>query len=179
MQILFVNLVTDGLPALALAVDPPETDLMKRKPRDPRTGIFSRPVVILMVLGGIWSALINLGLFTWAIKPGRSIQDAMTLTFISLILIQFFKAYNYRSEQHSVLNHPFVNKWLNAAILWDLVLLILVVYMPVLQRPFGTFSLTLIDWLIVIGLSLTITPILELAKWIQKRNHRSFVLMKQ
>ncbi|HXQ36330.1 MAG TPA: cation-translocating P-type ATPase C-terminal domain-containing protein, partial [Anaerolineales bacterium] len=116
---------------------------------------------------------------TWAIKPGRSIQDAMTLTFISLILIQFFKAYNYRSEQHSVLNHPFVNKWLNAAILWDLVLLILVVYMPVLQRPFGTFSLTLIDWLIVIGLSLTITPILELAKWIQKRNHRSFVLMKQ
>ena len=179
VQILFVNLVTDGLPALALAVDPPETDLMKRKPRDPRTGIFSRPVVILMVLGGIWSALINLGLFTWAIKPGRSIQDAMTLTFISLILIQFFKAYNYRSEQHSVLNHPFVNKWLNAAILWDLVLLILVVYMPVLQRPFGTFSLTLIDWLIVIGLSLTITPILELAKWIQKRNHRSFVLMKQ
>mgnify|MGYP006146102139 CR=1 FL=1 len=55
-------LATDGLPALALAVDPPEPDLMKRKPRDPRTGIFTRPVVTLMVLGGIWSTIINLAL---------------------------------------------------------------------------------------------------------------------
>ena len=78
VQILYVNLATDGLPALALAVDPPEKDLMKRKPRDPRTGIFTRPVVTLMVLGGIWSTIINLGLFAWTLNAGRSLEEAMT-----------------------------------------------------------------------------------------------------
>src|SRR5688500_12481687 len=101
VQILYVNLVTDGLPALALAVDPPEDDLMKRPPRNPRTGIFTRPVVTLMLLGGIWSAVINLGLFIWALNSGRSVQEAMTMTFVSLVLIQFFKAYNFRSDRHS------------------------------------------------------------------------------
>ncbi len=62
VQILYVNLATDGLPALALSIDPAEKDLMKRKPRNPRTGIFTRPVISLMVAGGLWSTLINLGL---------------------------------------------------------------------------------------------------------------------
>ncbi len=93
VQILYVNLATDGLPALALAVDPPEADLMGRKPRNPRTGIFTRPVVTLMCVGGIWSTLVNLGLFVWAMDSGRSLQEAMTMTFVSLVLIQFFKAY--------------------------------------------------------------------------------------
>ena len=107
VQILYVNLATDGLPALALSVDPPEKDLMKRKPRNPRTGIFTRPVVTLMVLGGIWSTLINLGLFTWALNSGRSLAEAMTMTFVSLVLIQFFKAYNFRSDRHSVSEQAF------------------------------------------------------------------------
>ena len=169
VQILYVNLATDGLPALALSVDPPEKDLMRRKPRDPRNGIFTRPVVTLMVLGGIWSALINLGLFTWALNSGRSIAEAMTMTFVSLVLIQFFKAYNYRSDRHSVMHKPFANKWLNLAVIWELVLLLLIVYVPFLHGPFGTFSLRQVDWLIVIGLSLTISPVLELAKWMERR----------
>ena len=123
MQILYVNLATDGLPALALAVDPPDPDLMRRKPRNPKTGIFTRPVVILMLVGGVWSTLVNLGLFIWAINSGRSLQEAMTMTFVSLVLIQFFKAYNFRSDRHSVLRKPFANKWLNLAILWELLLL--------------------------------------------------------
>ncbi len=169
VQILYVNLATDGLPALALSVDPPEPDIMRRKPRNPRTGIFTRPVVTLMTLGGLWSAIVNLSLFTWALNSGRSVAEAMTMTFVSLVLIQFFKAYNFRSDRHSVLNRPFANKWLNLAILWELLLLNLVVYLPFLHKPFGTFSLPLIDWAIVAGAAFTISPVLELAKWMERR----------
>ncbi|MFZ6027177.1 MAG: cation-translocating P-type ATPase [Chloroflexota bacterium] len=169
VQILYVNLATDGLPALALSVDPPETDLMKRKPRDPRTGIFTRPVVTLMVLGGLWSMLINLGLFAWAIHSGRSQAEAMTMTFVSLVLIQFFKAYNFRSDRHSVLQKPFANKWLNLAVGWEIVLLFLIVYLPFLHEPFSTYALPLVDWLIVGGLAVTIVPVLEIAKWMERR----------
>jgi Ca2+-transporting ATPase len=169
VQILYVNLATDGLPALALAVDPPEADLMRRPPRDPRTGIFTRPVVTLMIVGGLWSAIANLGLFTWTLNSGMSLAEAMTMTFVSLVLIQFFKAYNFRSDRHSVLKRPFANKWLNTAILWESVLLVLIVQVPLLSVPFGTFHLPLVDWLIVVALSFTVSPVLELAKWMERR----------
>ncbi len=169
VQILYVNLATDGLPALALAVDPPESDLMRRRPRDPRRGIFTAPVVTLMLIGGCWSAVVNLLLFVWARQSGRSDAEAMTMTFVSLVLIQFFKAYNFRSDRHSVMLHPFANRWLNIAILWELMLLLLVVYLPFLQRAFGSFSLTLTDWAIVVGLAFTVSPVLELTKWFGRR----------
>lgn len=169
VQILYVNLATDGLPALALAVDPPEEDLMRRAPRNPRTGIFTRPVVTLMVIGGIWSAIVNLGLFAWALNSGRSLEEAMTMTFASLVLIQFFKAYNFRSDRNSVFHKPFSNKWLNLAIFWELILLGLIVYLPALHEPFGTYSLPAVDWIIIGALALTISPVLELAKWMERR----------
>ena len=165
VQLLYVNLATDGLPALALAVDPPESDLMHRKPRDPRTGIFTRPVVALMMVGGVWSAIINLGVFTWALGAGRPVDEAMALTFVSLILIQFFKAYNFRSDRLSVWHRPLANKWLNLAIFWELLLLGLILYVPFLQIPFHTYGLSTADWLIVGFLSLTVSPVLEVAKW--------------
>jgi len=169
VQILYVNLATDGLPALALSVDPPEKDLMKRSPRDPRAGIFSRPVVTLMVLGGLWSTLINLGLFTWALNSGRSLAESMTMTFVSLVLIQFFKAYNFRSDRHSVFEKPFSNKWLNLAVGWEIVLLVLIIYLPFLHEPFSTYALPAMDWLLVGCLSITIIPILEIAKWMERK----------
>ncbi|HEX7184938.1 MAG TPA: cation-translocating P-type ATPase [Thermoanaerobaculia bacterium] len=169
VQILYVNLATDGLPALALAVDPPEDDLMERPPRDPHRGIFTRPVVTLMVIGGVWSALVNLGLFAWMLRSGRGLEEAMALTFVSLVLIQFFKAYNYRSDRHSALRRPFANRWLNLAIAWELGLLALILYLPVLREPFDTFPFTLADWLLVVGLAATVAPVLELAKWMERR----------
>ena len=142
---------------------------MKRKPRNPRTGIFTRPVVTLMLAGGLWSTMVNLVLFTWSLNSGRSHAEAMTMTFLALVLIEFFKAYNFRSDRHSIFDHPFANKWLNLAILWEMTLLLLIVYLPFLHIPFNTFSLTLTDWTIILGVALTITPVLELAKWMVRR----------
>ena len=99
VQILYVNLATDGLPALALAVDPPELDLMRRRPRNPRVGIFTRPVVIVLLAAGLWSALVNTSLFTWLLRSGRPLAEVMAMTFVTLVLIQFFNAYNCRSDR--------------------------------------------------------------------------------
>ncbi|MEW6240693.1 MAG: cation-translocating P-type ATPase [Chloroflexota bacterium] len=169
VQILYINLATDGLPALALSVDPPEPDLMRRAPRSPRAGVFTRPVALLMVIGGIWLALVNLALFAWALSTGRSAEEARTMTFVSVVLFEFFKAYNFRSDHNSVFQKPFTNKWLNLAVIWELFLLVLIVYLPFLHEPFGTFSLPLVDWLIVIALAVTVVPVIELAKWMGRR----------
>ena len=147
VQILYVNLATDGLPALALAVDPPEPDLMRRRPRNPRVGIFTRPVVAMLLAAGLWSAIVNLTLFTWALRAGRPLQEVMALTFVTLVLIQFFNAYNCRSDRLSAFRRPFANRWLNIAVAWELALLIAIAYVPFLQRAFGTFSFSAIDWL--------------------------------
>ncbi len=165
VQILYINLATDGLPALALAVDPPERDLMQRPPRDPRSGIFSRPVVILMAVGGIWSAMANLGLFIWARAMAFPMDECMTLVFVSLCLVEFFKAYSFRSDRHTVFRRPFANKWLNLAILWELLLLTALVYVPFLHKPFGTFALPLAVWPVVLGVAVSIVPVLEVVKW--------------
>lgn len=169
VQILYVNLATDGLPALALAVDPPDEDSMQRPPRNQRTGIFTRPVILLMLTGGLWSTLVNLGLFTWALNSGRTLSEAMTMTFVSLVLIQFFKAYNYRSDRHSIWKKTFANKWLNLAILWELVLLGVIIYVPFLHTIFGTFNMTLLDWAMIFGLAFSVVPVIELAKWAERR----------
>ncbi|MCA3220051.1 MAG: cation-translocating P-type ATPase [Burkholderiales bacterium] len=169
VQILYVNLATDGLPALALAVDPPERDLMQRPPRDARRGIFTRPVVALMLIGGAWSALVNVSLFAWALQSGRAVAEAMTMTFVGLVLIQFFKAYNFRSDHVSVTQAPFANKWLNLAIVWEVGLLVLIVHLPILHAPFGTYALSAADWLIVAGTAASIVPVLELTKWCVRR----------
>jgi P-type Ca2+ transporter type 2C len=167
--ILYINLATDGLPALALSVDPPEPDLMEKRPRDRAAGIFTLPVVALILIGGAWSAAVNTTLFGWALSTDRTTEDAITLVFATLVLIEFFKAYSYRSERNSLLRSPFSNRWLNLAILWEVVLLVLVVELPFLQRAFDTTGLDLQEWLLVVACAATIVPVLELAKWLVRR----------
>ena len=169
VQILYVNLATDGLPALALAVDPPEEDLMRRPPRNRRTGIFTRPVIILMLVGGLWSMTVNLLFFHWLLSTGRSLGEAMAMIFVLLVIIEFFKAYNFRSDRVSALQRPFVNRWLNVAILSELALLVLIVYVPSLQLLLDTFSMDVEDWLLIFGLASTIIPVLEVTKWLARR----------
>ena len=90
---------------------------------------------------------------------------------MSFTLIEFFKAYNYRSDWHSVLRRPFANKWLNLAIGWELIMLGLILYVPLLERVFGTFPLTAQDWLIIVVAAFTVSPVLELTKWIERRRY--------
>ena len=171
VQILYVNLATDGLPALALAVDPPDAHIMRRHPRKKDTGIFTRPVVFLIVAGGIWSTLVNSSLYMWALHTGKTTSEIMTIVFASLVIIQFFKAYNFRSDRESIFRKPFQNRWLNVAIIWEVTLILLVIYLPVLQRAFGTFSMTAGDWCVVFGVSVTIIPFLELCKFYIRRRY--------
>ena len=169
VQILYVNLATDGLPALALAVDPPENDLMQRRPRDSRVGIFTRPVVVMLLAGGLWSAIVNATLFTWLWRAGRPLTEVMAMTFVSLVLIQFFNAYNCRSDRHSVFRQPFANRWLNLAILWEMLLLLVIMYVPFFQRAFGTFAFAPSDWVLTAALAFSIVPVLELMKCMARR----------
>jgi len=165
VQILFVNLVTDGLPAIALSVDPPEPDIMERKPRPRGQGIFTKPVVILMVVGGVWSMIVNLGIFTWALGTGKSMLEAQCLTFLTLIVIQFFKAYNFRSDKKSVFKiGMFNNKWLNLAVLSQVVLLVIIIEIPFFHELFHTYSLSTFEWLISIAVAGSVFPVLEIVK---------------
>ncbi len=163
-QILYVNLATDGLPALALSVDPPSASIMRKKPNDPRKGIFTPALTLLMLTGGLWSTFVNLALFQWARMSGRTIDEAMTMTFVTLILIEFCKAFIFRTGLNPIHRRPFANKWLNLAMVWELSLMNGIIYLSFMHRPFGTFALTVQDWLVVVPAALTIIPVVELAK---------------
>ena len=142
---------------------------MQRKPRDPRLGIFTRPVVVMLLTGGLWSAMVNITLFVWMLNSGRPLAEVMSMTFVSLVLIQFFKAYNYRSDHLSVFQKPFANKWLNmrrrvgtGAAAGDPVC-------AIRQRAFATFALSLEDWIIATVMAFSVVPVLETVKWMTRR----------
>ncbi len=167
VMILYVNLASDGLPALALAVDPRDPDTMDRPPR---TGpILDRHIIVLMVLGGLWSALANTAVFWYALNSGRPLLEAMTMTFVSLVLIQFVKAYIFRSEHRPVTQQTWSNKWLNIAVAWEVALLLALLYVPALRSLFGTYALPPADWLVVLVAAFSILPVLEAAKWVERR----------
>jgi Ca2+-transporting ATPase len=164
VQILYVNLATDGLPALALAVDPADDDLMQRPPRRARGGVFDRRLVLLMLIAGAWTAAAVLGLFAWALAAGRSQAQAMTLAFVTLVLIQFVNAFNFRSDRASILRRPWRNRWLNLALAWELGLLLLILLVPWLQVPFGIELPAVADAALAVVVGLSIGPAMDVAK---------------
>ena len=149
-----------------MAVDPPEGDFMNNPPRDTHKNIFSKSVVFLMVIGGIWSATINLSIFVLMLHIIQvPLSEAQSMVFLGLIIIQFFKAFNYRSDHQSIFHYgPFTNKWLNLAILWELILLFTILTVPFFQMAFGLHSLGVLEFIFVIICALTIVPVLEFGK---------------
>jgi len=99
--------------------------------------------------------------------------EAQALCFLTLVLIQFFKAYNFRSDKQSIFKIGFFkNRWLNITILWEIALLAVIVYTPALQSSFRTFPLSGFDWLLVVLLAATVFPVLELTKAIFRWRER-------
>jgi Ca2+-transporting ATPase len=170
IQLLYVNLATDGLPAIALSVDPPDLDIMRQKPRPRKQTIFTMPIMRYLAGTGIWTAVVTLGVFLWAVDSGKDFLEAQSMCFVTLILIEFFNAFNCRSLEHSLFKiGPFANKWLLLAIGWECIMLGLIVYLPILQGPFNTYALTLTDWIIAVLSASTIFIGAEIYKLILSR----------
>jgi Ca2+-transporting ATPase len=168
IQILYVNLATDGLPAIALSVDPPDLDIMKLKPRPRNQTVFTKEVNFYLVFIGIWTCVASFGVFVWAINSGKTFAEAQTLCFVSLILLEFFNAFNCRSFDYSLFKiGPAGNKWLLAAIAWEICMLCLVVYLPPLQGPFQTYALSAQDWGICILTGASVFIVVEITKLIR------------
>ncbi len=167
IQILYVNLATDGFPAIALSVDPPDLDIMGKKPRPRHQPIFSGAVLWYLAGIGVWTGLVTLAVFVWAIDSGRSLIEAQGLCFITLILFEFFNAFNCRSFEYSLFKiGPFGNRWLVGAVLLTLAMTVPLFYVPVLQGVFHTYPLSLADWVIAILSASTVFILVEIVKLI-------------
>ena len=166
IQLLWVNLVTDSLPAIALGLDPVETDIMDRAPRDPKKGLFA---------DGLWTAICleggligGLALFAYSIGFNvisyQNIDIARTMAFCVLSMSQLFHAFNMRSDR-SVLNRQFIeNKTLVFSLIIGVIMQITVVTVPVLAEVFKVCPLSITEWLIVVLLSAMPLLVVEIEK---------------
>lgn len=154
IQILWVNLVTDGLPAMALGLDRPEENVMKRGPRSPNEGVFSRGLGWKVVSRGFLIGLVTLLAFMIIYHNDSSQLDyAQTIAFATLVLAQLIHVFDCRSERSVLSRNPFGNQFLVWAVLSSLVLMMIVIYYPPLQPIFHTLPIAAKDWLLIVGLS--------------------------
>ncbi|MGA2172222.1 MAG: calcium-transporting P-type ATPase, PMR1-type [Sedimentisphaerales bacterium] len=172
IQILWVNLVTDGLPALALGVDPVDPNIMKRPPRPPKEPVVTRQRAFLMLAQGSFIALCSLVAFGFVLffeKEG--LPRARTAAFVVLACSQLFHAFNCRSQTESLFKiGVFTNPKLILANGVSFLLQMMVVYVPFLRTVFKTEMLSLLDWLMVIALSSLPLWAMEIIKAINKKN---------
>jgi len=171
LQILWINLVTDTIPATTLAIDPPEKNIMKRPPRKRDENIiismlpFLLSSVILLCFISIW-------VFLWGLQFG--IQKARTLVFTTDVLYQLFFVFNCRTERPFLKTSPLENKYLILAVLISFGLQLSVVYVPFMQNIFGTMPLDIYEWTVVFLFALLgtlLTP--SMFKFLESHKTRS------
>jgi P-type Ca2+ transporter type 2C len=168
-QILWINLITDGAPALALGLDPADPEVMNRPPRPVGSGVITRRmwggiafVGIIMAAGTL--LVLDFGLPGGLIQGSGDLPYARTMAFTTLVLFQLFNAPNARSDERSAFHRLFRNPWLRGALVLSIALQILVVYAPFLQPAFGTVSLNLRDWLVCVAAASSVLWLRELSK---------------
>ncbi|MFH1316859.1 MAG: calcium-translocating P-type ATPase, SERCA-type [Candidatus Woesearchaeota archaeon] len=177
-QLLFINLATDGFPALALGVEPKEKDIMRQRPRNPKEFLVTKYSVFRMIYISIIMTLGTLGLYYWALSKGGlgigsaaegiGYMYATTIAFTTLMMFQIFNVFNCRSENSSLFSIGiFTNKSLIKAVLLSVFFQLLVIYTP-LSIWFETVKLSFLDWLLILGVSSTVLIVNEIDKLIRR-----------
>jgi Ca2+-transporting ATPase len=173
VQILLINLATDGLPAIALSMEPGSSEVMKQKPRDPDESIFSDGLWKLIIIRGIFIGISTLLSFVTVLRLSDNLVSARTAALVTLVLSQLIHVFECKSEKKSIFEIPiFNNLWLVFSVLTSLGQLLGVVYMPILQNLFKTVPLTLDEWMPVAGFSLLAPVVSSFFKGIKKRDEK-------
>lgn len=169
-QLLWINLVTNGLQDVAMAFEPGEKGILDRPPRDPKEGLMSRLLIerTLLVGGTIAAGVVYT--FMTALNSGETLEHARTVAVTTMVLFQFFQAWNSRSETESVfrinlLSNPFLFVALIAAFFAQLAVL----YVPALQWLFRTVPLSAGEWMEVIVVASSVLLVVEMDKWLRRR----------
>ncbi|MFZ5989948.1 MAG: calcium-translocating P-type ATPase, SERCA-type [Bacillota bacterium] len=154
IQILWVNLVTDGLPAIALGLDPAEKDIMMRPPRGAKENIFSSGLLNLILFRGVLIGLSTLAVFVSIHYFTASVEIARTGAFVTLVMTQLIHVFECKSERKNIFEIPLFNNIpLVLSVICSLIMIIGVVYIPVFQGVFKTVPLSYNDWVLVGGFS--------------------------
>ena len=189
-HLLWINLITDCFPALALGVEPAEKDIMKQPPRSSKDGIFSGGLGFDMVYQGILvSALTLIAYFLGSTEgllfdpncgpilkdalgnidiPAMQNMQGMTMAFLTMSMAEIFHSFNMRSQRGSIFTLRSHNKFLYAGMLASLVLTFVVIEVPPIAQLFGFANIDWIEYLVAMGLALSVIPIVELVKLIQR-----------
>ena len=176
-QILWINLLTDSAPALALGVDRPPADVMRRPPRRAEDSVIDREMWIGIFFVGLVMAVatlvaLDLRLPGGLVGDGGDIDTARTMAFTTLVLAQLFNCFNARSDRDSAFPRLFTNRWLWGAIGLSFALQLAVVHLPFLNDAFGTAPLSATDWLVCIALASAVLWANEAKKLIDSRTRR-------
>lgn len=180
VHLLFINLITDCFPALALGMEKGEPDIMQRAPRDSKDGIFAGGLGFDIAYQGILIAGITMlsyilghcmevGFFE---MPHGVSPDGMTMAFLTMSMCEIFHSFNMRSQRKSVFTLGTHNKILWGAMLGSLVLTTLVLEVPFIANMFGFTPITLPEYLVALALAVLVIPVVELVKWFQRRRDR-------
>ncbi|MCF7831138.1 HAD-IC family P-type ATPase [Candidatus Gracilibacteria bacterium] len=168
--ILCIDLGTDILPAIALGVDNAEKDLMSRPPRNAKKRLMNKKFVQYFLLIGISIGISVTGAFLWTLRGGGELVHAQTVAFTALVFVQLVNAFSARSNKTSVFKqNPFSNHFLVLAIITSIMLVMLMVYTPFLNKALGTTFLTLQDWVVISVATIIPLIVVEVRKVLVRR----------